>query len=128
MSKGKTAGQTDDRPNILFIFTDEQRYDTMTAYGNRAIQTPNLDRLARQSTVFEQTYVTQPVCTPSRSTLLTGLWPHTNGCTANNIPLRPETLCVPEMLPDDYSTCYDGKWHLGDEIFAQHGFQEWISI
>lgn len=116
------------RPNILFIFTDEQRYDTMAAYGNAVIETPNLDRLAAQSTVFEQAYVTQPVCTPSRSTLLTGLWPHTNGCTANNIPLRAETPCLPQMLPDGYATCYDGKWHLGDEIFAQHGFDEWISI
>ena len=117
------------RPNLLFLFTDEQRFDTMAAYGNEQIETPNLNRLASESVVFDRAYVTQPVCTPSRSTLLTGLYPHTNGCTANNIPLRPDTPCLPEMLSDgDYAAAYHGKWHLGDEIFAQHGFQEWISI
>ena len=77
-------------PNLLFLFTDEQRFDTMAAYGNAKIRTPNLNRLAEQSVVFDRAYVTQPVCTPSRSTILTGLWPHTNGCTANNIPLPPQ--------------------------------------
>ncbi len=116
-------------PNLLFIFTDEQRADTMAAYGNRKIHMPNLDRLASQSCVFEHPYVTQPVCTPSRSSILTGLYPHTTGCTENNIPLRTETPCLPEMLSSrDYVTAYHGKWHLGDEIFAQHGFQEWVSI
>ena len=117
------------RPNLLFIFTDEQRADTMAAYGNTLIQTPNLNRLAGESFVFERTYVTQPVCTPSRSSILTGLWPHTTGCTRNNIPLPPEMACLPEMLVHDgYATAYHGKWHLGDELFAQHGFDEWISI
>jgi len=114
------------RPNLLFLYTDEQRYDTLGCYGNARIEMPNLDRLAAQSAVFERTYVTQPVCTPSRASLLTGLWPHTCGCVENNIPLRPETKCLPEMLDDaDYFCGHHGKWHLGDEIFAQHGFVEW---
>ncbi len=101
----------------------------MGAYGNRRIQTPNLNRLARQSITFEKAYVTQPVCTPSRSSILTGLWPHTTGCTANNIPLPTDARCLPELLSDpDYQCAYMGKWHLGDEIFAQHGFQQWVSI
>ena len=116
------------RPNLLFLFTDEQRADTMAAYGNSRIEMPNLNRLAEQSVVFDRAYVTQPVCTPSRSTIMTGLWPHTSGCTANNIALRDDTPCLPEMLRDDYATAYHGKWHLGDEIFAQHGFDEWVSI
>jgi arylsulfatase A-like enzyme len=115
--------------NLLFIFTDEQRADTLGAYGNGKIQTPNLDRLAADSVLFERAYITQPVCTPSRSSILTGLYPHTNGCTANNIPLGVDTPCLPEMLPDGkYATGYHGKWHLGDEIFAQHGFDDWRSI
>ncbi len=117
------------RPNVLFLFTDEQRADTLAAYGNDRIQTPNLNRLAEQSTVFERAYVTQPVCTPSRSTIMTGLYPHTSGCTANNIPLPADAACLPEMLPrGEYVTAYHGKWHLGDEIFGQHGFDEWVSI
>ncbi len=115
--------------NLLFLFTDEQRADTMAAYGNRRIHTPNLDRLADQSTVFERAYVTQPVCTPSRASIMTGLWPHTSGCTQNNVPLRRDTPCLPEMLPAGrYATAYYGKWHLGDEILAQHGFDDWRSI
>ena len=55
------------KPNLLFIFTDQQRADTMAAYGNNRIQVPALNKLASQSTVFQQAYVTQPVCTPSRS-------------------------------------------------------------
>ena len=116
-------------PNLLFLFTDEQRADTMAAYGNTRIQTPNLNRLAAQSTVFQRAYVTQPVCTPSRSTILTGLYPHTNGCTENNVSLPADVPCLPEMLSGgDYVAAYHGKWHLGDEIFCQHGFDEWRSI
>ena len=100
----------------------------MAAYGNTRIQTPNLNRLAGQSVVFDRAYVTQPVCTPSRSSIMTGLWPHTNGCTANNVPLPADCLCLNEMLRDKYVSAYHGKWHLGDEVFRQHRFDEWRSI
>ena len=116
------------RPNLLFIYTDEQAFTTLAAYGNSQIEMPNLNRLAAQSVIFDQAYVTQPVCTPSRSTLLTGLYPHTNGCVHNNVALAPETPCLPEMLSGDYTTAHFGKWHLGDEPYAQHGFQEWVGI
>ena len=116
-------------PNLLFIFTDEQRYDTMAAYGNHKIEMPNLNRMASQSVVFDRAYVTQSVCTPSRSSIMTGLYPHTNGCIENNIPLPANIPCFAEMLSTgDYVTAYHGKWHLGDEIFCQHGFDEWRSI
>ncbi|MFW5872772.1 MAG: sulfatase-like hydrolase/transferase [bacterium] len=115
--------------NLLFLWTDQQRYDTMEAYGNHKIKTPNLNKLANQSLVFKTAYVSQPVSTPSRSTIMTGLYPHTNGCTANNIPLKKETPCLPELINDsDYKTAYMGKWHLGDELYAQHGFNEWVSM
>lgn len=126
---GQRAGKKKSKPNLLFIWTDEQRADTMAAYGNTKIHAPNLNRLASESVVFEKAYVTQPVCTPNRSAVMTGLWPHTNGCTRNNIPLPKDVRCLPELLSDpDYRTAYMGKWHLGDEIFAQHGFEEWVSI
>ena len=118
-----------DKPNLLFLWTDEQRADTMAAYGNTRIHTPNLNKLGRESVVFERAYVTQPVCTPNRSAVMTGLWPHTSGCVMNNIPLPADVPCLPELVNDpDYRTAYMGKWHLGDEIFAQHGFQEWVAI
>lgn len=123
----RAAAARRERPNLLFLWTDQQRADTLACYGNARVQAPNLNALAASSTVFERAYVAQPVCTPSRSAVLTGLWPHQSGCTGNNIALRRETPCFPELLRDrsDYATGYIGKWHLGDEIFAQHGFQEW---
>ncbi len=116
-------------PNLLFLYTDEQRFDTLAAYGNTSIDMPHLNQLAATACVFDRAYVTQPVCTPSRSSLLTGLTPHTNGCTANNIPLDQQVPCLPEMLPAGrYVTAHFGKWHLGDELFAQHGFEHWLGV
>jgi arylsulfatase A-like enzyme len=116
------------KPNLLFIFTDQQRADTMACYGNDDIQTPNLNALADQSFVFENAYVSQPVCTPSRTTIMTGLYPHTSGCTSNNIPLSRNAKTIAEMVSGDYRTGYYGKWHLGNELHPQHGFDEWVSI
>lgn len=118
-----------DKPNLLFIWTDEQRADTMAAYGNDRFHVPNLNKLASQSIVFDRCYDTQPVCTPARSSVMTGHWPHANGCIRNNVALKRETAAMPELLGDSaYRTAYMGKWHLGNELSAQHGFQEWVSI
>ncbi len=117
------------RPNLLFLFTDQQRQDTLRVYGREEMKTPNLDGLADESIVFNNAYVTQPVCTPSRSSIMTGLYPHTNGCAANNIPLSRKHKTIAEMLPEGKYECgYFGKWHLGDEIVGQHGFEKnWVS-
>ncbi|HWB83224.1 MAG TPA: sulfatase-like hydrolase/transferase [Bryobacteraceae bacterium] len=118
-----------DKPNLLFILCDERRPDTMAAYGNHRFHVPNVNRLAERSVVFDRCYVSQPVCSPSRSSLLTGQWPHTTGVLTNNITLPPSSMVLPQLLNDPaYLTAYYGKWHLGDEAFAQHGFQEWLSI
>ena len=115
-------------PNLLIIWTDQQRADSLTCHGNRVAQTPNLDHLADGSYVFERAYCAQPVCTPSRGTVMTGLWPHSHGAQTNNVPLSGEVKSIAEMISDSYRKAYMGKWHLGDEIFAQHGFEEWVSI
>jgi arylsulfatase A-like enzyme len=126
---GNVQQKEAQKMNLLFIWTDQQRFDTMKAYGNEKIKTPNLNKLAEESIVFKRTYVTQPVCTPARSSVMTGLYPHTSGCTENNIPLKKETKTLPELISDpDYQTAYMGKWHLGDEHFVQHGFDEWVSM
>ena len=122
-------GKRSDRPNLLFLWADQQRPDTMRVYGNSKIHAPNFNKLSDECVVFQNVYVTQPVCTPSRSTVMTGLWPHANGCTTNNIALPENIPCLNEILADSaYRTGYFGKWHLGDEPFAQHGFEEWESI
>ncbi|MGD8238043.1 MAG: sulfatase-like hydrolase/transferase, partial [Armatimonadota bacterium] len=126
---GPASSAPPEKPNLLFIWTDEQRADTMAVYGNKKIRVPNLNKLASESYVFQRAYITQPVSTPSRCSVMTGLWPHQSGCVANNIPLRPDTPCLNELVADpEYRTAYMGKWHLGDEIFAQHGFEEWVSM
>jgi len=118
-----------DKPNLLFLWTDEQRADTLRVYGNDRFRMPVLNRLASESVVFDRCYDTQPVCTPARSSVLTGQWPHANGCITNNIALRADTKTLPELLADSsYRTAYMGKWHLGDEVFAQHGFEQWVSM
>ena len=114
------------KPNLLFIITDQQRTDTMRCYGNGLIRTPAMNALAEESFVFEHPYVSQPVCSPARATMLTGLWPHTCGVPACNVPLSAETPTIAELVSDEYACAYMGKWHLGDEIFAQHGFDTWV--
>jgi len=117
------------KPNLIVLLPDQLRADVLACYGGRRVVAPNLDKLASQSFVFQQAYVTQPICTPSRSSLLTGMWPHSTGCTHNEAVLDPRFACLPEMLGDsDYRWAYMGKWHLGDELFPQHGFHDWISI
>ncbi len=115
-------------PNVLFILTDQQRRDTMRCYGNEWIKTPNLDSIADSGFVFENAYVTQPVCTPARGSIMTGLYPQTTGLIKNAIKLSPETRTIAELVPDEYLCAHYGKWHLGDDAFPQHGFEEWISI
>ena len=116
------------KPNLIFLLTDQQRRDSMSCYGNNWIKTPNMDSLASQSFVFENAYVTQPVCTPARSSIMTGLYPQTTGVIKNGIPLSPQTRTIAEMISNEYSRAYMGKWHLGDETTSQHGFENWISI
>jgi arylsulfatase len=114
------------RPNLLFLYTDEQRRDTLAAYGNRQIAMPNLNALAERSTVFERAYCTAPVCTPSRGSIVTGLYAHAHGAIVNNLAMRGDAACLPECLPPNLYACgHFGKWHLGDEIFPQHGFTDW---
>ena len=116
------------QPNLLFIFTDQQRADTIECYGNNRIQAPHINGLARESFVFQNAYVSAPLCTPSRSTILTGLYPHTHGAVANNMPLGLEHRTIAEMVSEHYTCAYYGKWHLGDEVVPQRGFQGWLSI
>ena len=121
------------KPNLLFICSDQQRTDTIGAYGNDWIETPALNDLASRSFVFENAYVTQPVCSPARSTMMTGLYPHSAGVVRNSQPGRPFSSLFPdaktiaEIVSDDYVCAKYGKWHLGDDLSPQHGFTEWVS-
>jgi len=116
------------KPNVIVFLPDQQRADTIRCYGGSKVHAPNLNKLASESVVFSRAYVTHPVCTPSRSSLMTGTWPHINGCTRNSVPLDRRFLVLPELLADkDYRTAYMGKWHLGPAGSPQRAFEEWIS-
>ena len=116
-----------DRPNVVFILSDQQRYDTLRCYGNDWIQTPNLNDLASRSFVFENAYVTQAVCTPARASIMTGLYPHTAGPVVNQLPLPPDVPTIAEMVSEKYLCAHMGKWHLGDDVITQRGFEVWVS-
>jgi arylsulfatase A-like enzyme len=116
------------KPNLIFFLPDQQRADTIACYGGVKVHAPNLNKLAAESVVFERAYVTHPVCTPSRSSLMTGTWPHINGCTRNSVVLDRRFRSFAELINDnDYRTAYMGKWHLGEDGPARRGFQQWIS-
>ena len=110
------------RSNLVFIMSDQQRYDTLACYGNDWIQTPNLNTLASQGFVFEHAYVTQPVCTPARASIMTGLYPHSAGPIVNKMHLPADVKTIAEMVSPDYLRGYMGKWHLGNDVLPQHGF------
>jgi uncharacterized sulfatase len=110
------------RPNIIFYFTDQQRWDTLGCYGQALPVTPHLDRLAAEGTRFENTFTCQPVCGPARSCLQTGLYATQTGCFRNGIslPQNIDTLAR-RMNQGGYDTAYVGKWHLAsDDGYANY--------
>jgi uncharacterized sulfatase len=106
---------------VILFMTDTQRKDMVGAYGNPDVQTPNLDRLAEQGLQFEHCYTTNPVCGPARSSLFTGLYPHSNGSFANGIAPSQHIKHIGERLTDaKIPTGYIGKWHLdGGDYFGK---------
>ncbi|NQW17999.1 MAG: sulfatase-like hydrolase/transferase [Chloroflexi bacterium] len=113
-------------PNLVFVLPDRLRQDSMACYGNDWIQSPHMNALAERSLVFENAYVTQPVCAPARSSIMTGLYPPSAGMSVNRLVMPREVQAAAEMVSSEYKTGYVGKWHLGDEIFAQHRFDHWV--
>ena len=108
------AGGSDSarRPNILFLLTDNQRWDMMGGAGNPIIQTPNMDKLAAAGVRFARTFVTTPICAASRASILTGLYRRRHQFTFLEPPLRSEftDISYPRMLRDaGYLTGYIGK-------------------
>lgn len=101
------------KPNILWICTDQQRWDTLGCYGNPAVSTSNLDRLADHGVLFEKAYCQSPVCTPSRASLLTGRYPRTTGCRQNGQSLSAHEVLVTKLFADaGYACGLSGKLHL----------------
>ena len=103
----------DKKPNILFFFTDQQRWDTCGCYGQKLDITPNLDKMAEEGVLFENAYSCQPVCGPARAALQTGKYPTRLGCETNHrrLPVDENTVAK-QLAAAGYETAYIGKWHL----------------
>ena len=101
------------RPNVLWICTDQQRYDTIRSLGNPHINTPCIDSLVGEGVTFTQAYAQSPVCTPSRAAFMTGRYPRTTKCRQNGQALPPNEKLVSRLFADDGYTCgLAGKLHL----------------
>lgn len=111
---GVHTSMKESRPNVLFIFTDQQSIDCMSAAGTPWLQTPNIDALARFGVRFEKSYCTSPVCTPARGSMVTGRMPHNHGAVYNNTGCDWDN--VPRMgklfKDNGYDAVWGGKWHL----------------
>jgi arylsulfatase len=108
------GGSMPTRPNILWICTDQQRYDTIHALGNLSIRTPHIDRLASEGVAFTHAFCQSPICTPSRASFLTGMYPSTvHGCTNGNAVWSGAAPLVSKILSGaGYDTALVGKLHL----------------
>lgn len=104
---------TQIRPNILWICSDQQRYDSLGCTGNAFVHTPNMDRLAQQGVLFEHAYCQSPICTPSRASFLTGRYPRTTRCRQNNQSIPADEVLITKLLADSGYNCgLSGKLHL----------------
>jgi N-acetylglucosamine-6-sulfatase len=124
------ARQKNKRPNIIFILTDDQRFDEMGCGGHPWMKTPNLDRLAREGVLFKNAFVTTALCSPSRASFLTGCYVHTHGVffNAKNDP-DPSLATFPELLQKGgYETAFIGKWHMKKTDEPRAGFDRWVSF
>jgi arylsulfatase len=115
------------RPNVLVIFSDQQHWQAMGCMDS-FFDTPHLDALAREATVFENSFCTTPQCSPSRSSLLTGCYPHRtevmgNVGAAGGKALAQKTIAS-ELKAAGYHTGYFGKWHLGNQAVANAGWDQ----
>jgi arylsulfatase A-like enzyme len=106
---GTDGGGSPERPNVLVVFTDQQRWDTVGAHGSPLDLTPNLDDAAADGTVFEQATSSQPVCAPTRASLQTGQYATTHGVWRNGLVPETETTLAEAFDAAGYDTGYVGK-------------------
>jgi len=130
---GASPGGRSARPNLLYIFADQWRAQATGYAGNPDVQTPNIDRLEKQSINFENAVSTCSVCSPYRASLLTGQYPLTHGVFLNDLHLNDAAQSLAEVYRDaGYKTAYIGKWHLdgnGRDAYippeSRQGFDYW---
>jgi arylsulfatase A-like enzyme len=123
------ACRRERRPNLVFILTDDQRWDCLSCAGHPFLHTPNQDRIANEGVHFRNMFVTTSLCSPSRASMLSGLYAHTHGVQNNftdfptNLPSYPR-----QFQAAGYQTAYIGKFHMGEQSDEKRpGFDYWAS-
>ncbi len=119
------------KPNIVFILTDDQRYDAYSAAGHPFLKTPNIDRLANEGATFANAFVTTSICAPSRGSILTGMYAHSSGVpTIESLKdPNPKWPTFSQLLQKaGYETAFLGKWHMARHKRPRRGFDHWVSF
>lgn len=121
------------RPNIIFVLVDDLRWDAMGFTGKYPfLKTPNIDRLRAEGVHFQNAFCTHSLCAPSRATILTGMFPQTNGVSTNQEgrEFNPDkTPSFAQILQGEgYKTAFIGKWHMADSFAPRKGFDYWCSF
>nr|MBA4140541.1 sulfatase-like hydrolase/transferase [Segetibacter sp.] len=112
-SYSQTNRGESNRPNILFIISDDHAYQEIGVYGSKIAKTPNIDRIAKEGAIFRNSFVTNSICGPSRATLLTGKYSHLNGYKANEGKFVDQPTFPKVLQQSNYQTAWIGKMHLG---------------
>ena len=123
--------QQQRRPNIVFILVDDLRWDDIGVAGHPFVKTPNIDRIANEGAFFRNAFITDPLCSPSRASFLTGQYPHTHGITdnVNRSAASHQLITFPFLLRQSgYTTAFIGKWHMGNDDSRRPGFDRWVSF
>ena len=128
-SLGKGGSGGGRRPNVIFILTDDHRWDHLSCAGHPFLKTPNLDRLATEGARFANTFVTTSLCSPSRASFLSGLYAHSHGVVNNFTDYPADLPSFPRALQTaGYETAYIGKWHMGEQSDERRpGFDYWVT-
>ncbi|MED4532026.1 sulfatase-like hydrolase/transferase [Metabacillus fastidiosus] len=123
---------SNQKPNVIVFFTDQQRWDTTGVHGNPLNLTPNFDRMAKDGTHVSKSFTCQPVCAPARSSLQTGLYATETGVYRNSIPLSKNSKTLAHYFKEyGYYTGYIGKWHLAESEPVKEeergGYEYWLA-
>lgn len=129
-SRTQAQNHSEQQPNFVFILTDDQRWDSLSATNHPFARTPHQDRLLLEGAQFTHAFVTTSLCSPSRASFLTGLYTHSHGVKDNFGDVRETTWTFPRVLQDaGYETGFFGKWHMGyDRDSRRPGFDRWTSF
>ncbi len=123
------AEAAQQRPNVVLILTDDQRWDQLGCEGHPFLKTPAIDRIAAEGARFANMFVTTSLCSPSRASFLSGLYAHSHGVVNNFTDYPADLPSFPRRLQESgYETAYIGKWHMGEESDERRpGFDYWIT-